>query len=507
MNPTNPIIVPNWVRDAVFYQIFPDRFAMSNEVNKPTNLEPWSHPSTINGFKGGDLIGILDNLDYLEDLGITAIYLNPIFSSTANHRYHTHDYFVVDPILGSETAFRRLLDAAHDRDIRIVLDGVFNHASRGFYQFNHTLENGRSSPYIDWFHFNQEWINSGRSIEAYQHEKDPIKVPSVDAYGYHAWWNIPSLPKFNTQNPAVKHFILKVAEYWIKYGIDGWRLDVPQEINDDEFWRAFRKRVKKHNREAYIVGEIWEYATHWLNRGDMFDAVMNYPFSRATIGFLFHENLNRDALKDTGISDVVALNESEYAVKIQHLLSLYPEEVKHAQLNLLSSHDTARIITIANGDIDGVKLAFLLLYTFPGAPCLYYGDEIGMAGGRDPDSRRAFNWTSHEWNYGMRNFIKACIQLRKKHRALRRGNYEVIKADNGIYCFQRSYQGEIIIVCINATREEKNFFVKLKFHHNYIEGFYNPWQQVFLPLSQDMVYNINLHPREGQIFISRNKIS
>lgn len=255
---------PDWVKDAVFYQIFPDRFAKSDRVPKPNNLEPWESPPTLYGFKGGDLRGVLEHLDYLQDLGVNAIYFNPIFQSTANHRYHTHDYYRVDPILGGNEAFRDLLDEAHRRGIRIILDGVFNHASRGFFQFNHILENGPASPYLDWF------IVKGFPLHAYAARRKP---------NYEAWWGLRALPKLNTDNPQVREFIMGVAEHWLREGIDGWRLDVPLEIKTPGFWEEFRRRVKAVNPEAYIVAEIWEEAPEWL-QGDHFDAVMNYVFTR-----------------------------------------------------------------------------------------------------------------------------------------------------------------------------------------------------------------------------------
>src|SRR5512136_3283707 len=161
------ITTPEWVKDAVFYQIFPDRFAKSTRVKKPSNLEPWDTPPTIFGYKGGDLVGVAEKLDYLQDLGITAIYFNPIFASASNHRYHTYDYFAVDPILGGNAALRELLDEAHRRGIRVVLDGVFNHASRGFWQFHHTLENGGASPYVDWFHFDTDRLQGKKHFVPY----------------------------------------------------------------------------------------------------------------------------------------------------------------------------------------------------------------------------------------------------------------------------------------------------------------------------------------------------
>ncbi len=227
------IVTPDWVKDAVFYQIFPDRFARSEQVPKPSNLEPWDSPPTVFGFKGGDLLGVAERLDYLQELGITAIYFNPIFQSAANHRYHTHDYYQVDPILGGNDAFREMLDAAHARGIRVVLDGVFNHTGRGFYPFHHTLENGAASPYLDWFYFDEERLQAGERLDAYPSPEKERRLHrsrrSLQELGYQAWRGLPALPKFNTDTPAVRSFIFDVARYWVEFGIDGWRLDVPVE--------------------------------------------------------------------------------------------------------------------------------------------------------------------------------------------------------------------------------------------------------------------------------------
>lgn len=224
-------ITPDWVKNAVFYQIFPDRFAWSVQVEKPSNFESWDTPPTVHGFKGGDLLGVVEKLDYLQDLGITAIYFNPIFQSASNHRYHTHDYYQVDPLLGGNEAFKTLIEEAHKRDIKVVLDGVFNHASRGFFQFNHILETGKDSPYVDWFHIKDYPLNA--------YEGKP---------NYACWWDLPALPKLNTDNPQVRQYILDIARYWIEQGADGWRLDVPFEIDDDDFWREFRDVCKSANR-------------------------------------------------------------------------------------------------------------------------------------------------------------------------------------------------------------------------------------------------------------------
>ena len=242
---------PDWVRDAVFYQIFPDRFAASDRVVKPGSLEAWDAAPTIHGFKGGDLLGIVERLPYLGGLGINALYLTPVFASASNHRYHTYDYFAVDPLLGGNEALRELLDRAHDRGMRVILDGVFNHTGRGFWPFHHVLEAGGASPYRDWFHLDEAVLSGIRSPYAYPPARPSGATGDGSAsqrqLGYQAWWDLPALPKLNTDSPDVREFIYTVAEHWLRFGIDGWRLDVPEEIPDEAFWQAFRRRVRSVN--------------------------------------------------------------------------------------------------------------------------------------------------------------------------------------------------------------------------------------------------------------------
>lgn len=430
------IYTPDWVKDAVFYQIFPDRFASSDALPKPSNLEPWDAPPTFHGFKGGDLLGVVERLDYLQGLGITAIYFNPIFQSAANHRYHTYDYYQVDPLLGGNGAFRTFLDEAHRRGMRVVLDGVFNHASRGFYQFHHILETGANSPYIDWFFLN------GFPLNAYNEDQSP---------NYAAWWNLHALPKFNTKNPAVRELLWDVARYWIEFGADGWRLDVPEEINDPEFWQEFRRRVKTVNPDAYLVGEIWHDAPDWL-QGDRFDAVMNYPFTKSCLGFFISKGVNESLVQGMGYAPIPRLSADEFADAIDRILNLYEPEVTYAQLNLLDSHDTARFLTLARSDESALRLATLFQMTYPGAPCIYYGSEIGMEGGRDPDCRRAFPWDESRWSATLRDFVKRCIALRHKYSALRRGEYKRLHAEDSVYAFGRRLGDETLVVAINVAR-------------------------------------------------------
>ncbi|WP_235905094.1 glycoside hydrolase family 13 protein [Tautonia marina] len=433
MNLTEPI-TPNWVRDAVFYQIFPDRFAQSERVAKPSGLKGWGSPPTPHGYQGGDLLGVAENLDTLVDLGINAIYFTPIFQSASNHRYHTHDYLNVDPMLGGNQAFRELLDRAHDRGMKIVLDGVFNHASRGFFQFNDILENGSDSAYTDWFHVEDY------PLFAYDPEK-----PN----NYKAWWGLSALPKFRTETPAVREYLLHVAQYWIDLGIDGWRLDVPEEIDDDDFWRTFRRRVKEHNPEAYIVGEIWGDGSRWL-QGDMFDSVMNYILAKACISFFIGDSLNRNELAPEPLKNLHPANARQFASEIANLQSKYHPNIQLALLNLLGSHDTARFLTLAGEDRSAIRLATLFLMTYPGAPCVYYGDEVGMTGGHEPGSRGAFPWHRSLWDHELRDTFRTYIHLRHSHPSLRRGSYETLLAEGHVYAFLRQFEGESVVVILNA---------------------------------------------------------
>jgi cyclomaltodextrinase len=447
---------PDWVQDAIFYQIFPDRFARSTR-NPSGNLpfESWDSPPTPHGFKGGDLYGIADKLDYLKDLGITALYLNPIFASASNHRYHAYDYYTVDPLLGGNNAFNELLKKAHKKEIRIVLDGVFNHASRGLWQFHHVLECGDGSPYRDWFFFDPERLNRRKHWGAYPGPQELRALQyedSITAIGYRGWWNLPALPKFNTKIPTVREFLFGVAEHWIQLGIDGWRLDVAEEIDDDSFWREFRDRVRKVNPEAYIVAEIWHESHRWL-QGDQFDAIMNYDVTKPMLAFFPGNHLDRRVLHQQsnyhGIHHTIDAH--EFANRIDHNLRLYQHDITYAQLNLLDSHDTPRFLSCASGDKDTLKLAWLFMFSYPGAPCVYYGDEIGIDGEHDPDCRKSFPWEESKWDENLLAYVQEVIKLRKQNSALRRGDFRRLWSADGTYAFSRSLDDNTLIIALNAS--------------------------------------------------------
>jgi neopullulanase len=428
---SDPFTTPEWVKDAVFYQIFPERFANGDQRTDPENVQPWGTPPTPSNFMGGDLAGITERLDYLAELGITALYLNPIFHASSNHKYNTYDYFAIDPHFGDLAAFHRLIEQAHARDMRVILDGVFNHCGRGFFAFHNLLESGEASPYRHWFHVERFPLHP-------YNESKPAN--------YYSWWNIRSLPKFNTDHPPTRRYLLDIARYWIEQGADGWRLDVPNEIADHAFWREFRQVVKQANPQAYIVGEIWLDATPWLD-GTQFDAVMNYLLRDLCRDFLAYETLSVE----------------EFASGIEELLGRYPPAATAAQFNLLGSHDTARFRTECNGDADKLALATFFMLTMPGAPSIYYGDEIGMQGGDDPECRACFPWERSAWDLALHSQVQRSIALRHQHPALRRGDFQTVLAQNDspVYAFARWNDDERLIVALNPTDQAMQVMIPL----------------------------------------------
>jgi neopullulanase len=485
---------PDWVKRAVFYQIFPDRFAPDQRVRLPQGLrfKPWGSSPDVQGYQGGNLYGIADKLPYLTELGVTAIYLNPIFSSASNHRYHAYDYMQVDPLLGGNDALRFLLDEAHRRNIRIVLDGVFNHTGRGFWAFHHILENGGNSPYIDWFKIH-DW-----PLRPYPEDGRPIN--------YDAWWGIPALPKLNIANPDVRQYVLDVARYWIEFGADGWRLDVPEEINDPSFWRDFRRIVKAANPEAYIVGEIWHEAPEWL-AGDRFDAVMNYVLSRAAYGFFGSETLRMD--ERPGGFTLYPLGTQQFADTIDHMLRLYQWEITQAQLNVMDTHDTPRMLHTLQGDQSAMRLCVLFQMTMPGAPCIYYGDEVGMTGGMDPGSRGAFPWHDEgQWNNALLAFYKKAIALRRQNIVLSVGDFRRLYAEQGIYAFRRVWGRQSAIVILNASKAAFTL-PKLEVgadldHHAFCSIWNNDKQGDKHIVANGALVNLTIPPRDALVLIRQH---
>ncbi len=446
--PDAEIHTPAWVHDAVFYQIFPDRFAKSATLDKPSGIEDWDSDPTDHGYKGGDLIGVIERLDYLVDLGVTALYFNPIFQSASNHRYHTHDYYQVDPLLGGNEAFDRMLESCHERGLKVVLDGVFNHSSRGFFQFNDILENGQSSPWLDWFEVHEFPPN------AYDHDRPP---------GYRGWIGLHALPEFNTDNHQVREFLMRIGEYWIRKGVDGWRLDVPFEIHTPGFWEEFRRRVRAINPEAYLVGEIWGDARTWL-KGDQFDATMNYLFAEAALSFAGRHRVVEATVAGRDYAPYPGTTGHQYRDRIDRLIRMYPWPIQLAQLNLLDSHDTSRALSVLGDDVRSLEIATLLLMTFPGAPSIYAGSEIGVNGAVPSDrwARKSFPWDHEErWNRDLYVTTRDLIALRKEHRALRSGAYDAVAATDGSYAFVRRAEGRSLLIVINSGDHEDTVSIPL----------------------------------------------
>ncbi|WP_081417645.1 glycoside hydrolase family 13 protein [Paenibacillus sp. Soil522] len=418
INPIDVFKPPAWLKDAVFYQIFPERFAKGDPSLDPEQVLSWGGEPTPQNFFGGDLQGVIDHLDHLSALGINAVYFTPLFEATTNHKYDTQDYMKVDPHFGTNEKLKELVDACHARGIRVLLDAVFNHSGRTFPPFVDAQKNGQQSKYADWFYV-REW---------------PLQVvdgvPSYETFGFE-----PLMPKLNTEHPEVKQYLLEVARYWVEeIGIDGWRLDVANEV-DHQFWREFRIAVKSVNPEAYILGEIWHDAMAWL-QGDQFDAVMNYPFTNAVLDFFAYQTIDAAA----------------FAHAIGTQLAAYPQQVTETAFNLLDSHDTPRLLTICEDNIGSMKLSSLFQLTYPGTPCIYYGDEVGINGEGDPGCRKCMVWDPAEQNTELLQFYKTAIGLRHSHSALRSADIRFVHVgeSDGTLVYERRDGDQRLLVALNA---------------------------------------------------------
>lgn len=370
-----------WLRDACFYQIFVDRFCRG-EAHKDEgyiNL-PWGEKPNPGSFAGGDLAGIRKKLPYLKELGINALYLTPIFQSISNHKYDIQDYYTVDPMFGDNRAFAQLVEAAHANGIRVVLDAVFNHVSDQCRQFQDVLARGKASAYYDWF------VIHGVAVDQKQQN-------------YECFASCGYMPKWNTSNPEVQDYLLGIAVHWIRhYHIDGWRLDVADEVSH-HFWRRFRQAVKAENPQCAIIGENWHNANAYL-RGDQFDSIMNYAFTKACLDFFAFR----------------ALDAKGFARKLNELLMRNTDTVNTMLLNLLDSHDTHRFFTQVGQDKTKLESALAVLYLFVGVPCIYYGTELAMAGGYDPDCRRTMDWEAERGSTWQ--LIRKLTALKKAEPAL-----------------------------------------------------------------------------------------
>ena len=406
--------VPDWVPRTVWYQIFPDRFCRDTASQKPNAL-PWPAAEdavTNNEHYGGTLRGITEKLGYLADLNITGLYLNPVNASPSVHKYDTSDYLNIDPAFGSADDLHTLVKEAHARGIKVMLDGVFNHCGWDFALWQDVVRNGKASPYFDWF-IVQEWpfeTVAEPECEAAASRSRPSGTNGKSGR-YSVFAYVDTMPKLNTNNPAVVDYLLNVCETWVRsYDIDGLRLDVANELSHT-FCRQLYRRMRSLKKDFYLLGEIWRSALPWLRGGEL-DSVMNYPLALCFWKFFYDKTLPAHFLER----------------EINAVFTAYPEPVTVGLFNLLDSHDTPRLFTRNDGDVSAVWQQYALLLSLPGSPCIYYGSEVLLAGGNDPDCRRCMPWQAIEAGEYAEpmSMMRQLIALRHTHPAMTASGYSYL---------------------------------------------------------------------------------
>jgi glycosidase len=414
--------IPEWLVDATIYNIFPDSFATSSRHISLYSCEKSFNGIPVYGKLGGTIRGITENLDYIKALGANCIYINPIFTAGEYHKYDLIDYFSIDPCFGTNEEFKQLVNTCHENDLRVIIDGVFNHCGWNFFAFNDVVEKGEKSKYVDWFY--------GLEFPVIKPE-DPETYPGYECFGYER-----QMPKMNTSNPEVLRYFLDVCTYWIeKYDIDGWRLDVANEVNH-AFWYEFQKAAKAIKPDCALIGEVWETASFWLD-GSRFDSTMNYDFRKHCKAFF----------ADTSI------DAAEFDGRVTHMRIRYRKSMTYGQLNLLDSHDVSRFLSLCEGDVARYKLAVLFQMAFIGAPSVFYGDEQAIEGIEESDYRRPMQFSD---DGELLKFYKEVIALRNCCLCLRRGEFRTVFAvkNSGLYVFERYLSDERILVALNVSVAE-----------------------------------------------------
>jgi len=430
---------PAWVKDTVWYQIFPDRFnrgAGAEKYGAPDwgSDEPDGDAITF----GGDLQGVMEKLDYIQSLGCDGLYFTPVFTSPSSHKYDASDYFRIDPHFGDNESLGKLVEEAHNRGIRVMLDAVFNHCGYEHPFWQDVLKNGQSSPYFDYFYILDPEKPAAPEL--------PGALAEGNYFGeqlnYRTFAFAENMPKWNTGHPAAREYLLSIAVYWTeRYHIDGWRLDVANEVSHD-FWREFRKRIKSINQDIYILGENWFNSSPWL-LGDQFDAVMNYEFTAPVTRFFGMDLQNQERY-----------SASDFVFAINQLLVSYPKHVTANMFNLLDSHDTARILTICGDQPEPVKLAYVFLFTYAGSPSIYYGGEVGMRGDQH-HNRQCMLWNREEQNLELFDTIRRLVELRKQYSAFRETDIHWLLADeenNTLLYKKESRENTLYVVLHNSPK-------------------------------------------------------
>ena len=386
--------LPSWARNKVVYQIFPSRFATDQDVPEETWYQA---PIKNSADLKGSLRGIISRLEHIKSLGADILYMTPIFRSGSSHKYNTDDYFQIDPSFGDKEDLKELVERAHGLGMYVILDGVFNHTSIDFFAFRDIRENKERSKYLDWYY-----------IQDFPLVMEHGKKPSYKTFSYAGM-----MPKLNLRNREVADFVIQTATYWIREcGIDGWRLDVADEINHG-FWKRFRQEVKAVKKDALIVGEIWHFAGDFLE-GDQWDSVMNYPFHRSVLELAARGELAPSA----------------FLGKLAFLRGNLNRALEGYLWNLIDSHDTERFLHSAGDDVRRQMLAAALQLLLPGMPMIYYGDEVGMTGGSDPDCRRGMLWEGSRQNQTLFHYYQTLIHIRHQYPALTEGTLTEQSADD-----------------------------------------------------------------------------
>jgi glycosidase len=428
MNPADVCKTPSWVNDTVWYQIFPERFCNGDKSIDPENVLPWKYEKVENfhDYYGGDIKGIRDRLPYLRDLGITGIYLNPIFEAHSNHKYNTRDYKKVDPHFGTNDDLRLLVQEAHEMGIRVMLDAVFNHTGSDHPMWIDVLEKVQASQYADWYMVNKWPVEQGRDT------KDGR---------YYSFAFAEYMPKLNTSNPQVQDYLLDIIRFWIEtFDIDGLRFDVGNEISHS-FLKAVRYMTSHMKDDFYLLGEIWHDSISWLH-GDEYDSVMNYPLSTAIADFWVYKNRGRETF--------------EY--DINRCFTMYYSQVNDVLFNLLDSHDTNRLLDKAQNNIDVFYQQLAVLFTMPGSPCIYYGTEVAMEGGYDPDCRRCMPW--EEIDSGKKDIeigeMKKLIAMRKSLQSCKSRNFHFPNdiASKRVISYEKLGENESLQVYLNCEESD-----------------------------------------------------
>ena len=407
--------IPDWVHDAVVYNIFPDSFADGKRhMSDQSGTADWLG-NECRSLHGGTVNGIRENLDYIRTLGCNCIYLNPIFAASSYHKYDTLDYFHVDPTRGTDEDFRLLVQEAHAMGIRVIIDGVFNHLCWRHPFFQNVLEKGTASAYYDWF---------------YELPEKPVYPGLGGEADYLCFAYVPEMPKTNTANPTVRDYFCRVGAHWVRdFDVDGWRLDVANEV-DDAFLRAFRDAVKREKPDALVIGEVWENAFHYFN-GNMLDSAMNYDFRRFCKQFMAERRIDAE----------------EFDLRVSDLIMRCKKQGLAAQLNLLDSHDVSRFLTVCNGDRDRMELAIVFQMSFVGMPSIFYGDEKGLMGLSEPEYRQAMDFGRED---ALEDVYRRLIRLRQEQPALQRGEFHTVKAEGSLYCYERTLDTQTVRITMNA---------------------------------------------------------